>query len=147
MTKPSFSKIEELLDDTFRKMFIERLAELAAIVNLINDPNSKLSPKYINDIILKFQIELRKLKEHDKKLYQRLELAPDEEKNFMRSASEFTTKDWERLKILKNKIQELKAELFGEIVTSETDEKYIEKQRVKHVNKRYNIRDNWLPLH
>lgn len=128
MAKPSFSKIEELLDETFRKIFIERLAELATIVTLINNPDSNLSPKYVNDIILKFQIELRKLKDHDKKLYERLELSSDEEKSFMRTASEFSVKDWERLKTLKNKIQELKTELFGESAPTEEDEKYIEKQ-------------------
>lgn len=147
MVKQSFSKVEELLEETFRKIFIERLSELSAIASLISDPNSHFTPKYVNEIILKFQIELNKLKDHDKKLYERLELAPNEEKNFMRQASDFTTQDWERLKTLKERIDLLKFELFGEPKTTVEDEKHIEKQRRKHINKRYNVRDGWLPLH
>ena len=38
MPKVSFTKVENLFNETLRKMLIDRLVELATIVALIHDP-------------------------------------------------------------------------------------------------------------
>ena len=76
-----------------------------------------------------------------------IEMTPEEEKRFMQPGENYTLEDWQRLKVLKEKITELKVELYGEEVTNPQDEDHIEKQRKKHINKRYNVKDDWIPLH
>jgi hypothetical protein len=48
---------------------------------------------------------------------------------------------------IKIRIDELKHELYGqESLDAEYDE-HIAHERRRHINKRFNIRDGWLPLH
>ena len=55
--------------------------------------------------------------------------------------------DWLRLKALKLRIDELKHELYGqESIDAEYDDQ-VDQERRRHINKRFNIRDGWLPLH
>ena len=58
-----------------------------------------------------------------------------------------SVKDWERMKTFKEQIEALRGEYFGnETSTNVEDEAQIEKERRKHINKRFNIREGWLPL-
>ena len=147
MAKVNFTKVEDAFDKALQKLFIDHLSELAAIANVIQDPQSSLSSKTIEDIISRFQKELKKLKKKDPKLYERLELSADVEKRFALPSNEFLQEDWLRLKALKMRIDELKHELYGQESLDEEFEKQVSKERRRHVNKRFNIRDGWLPLH
>lgn len=146
MPKISFVRVESTLGDTLRKIFIDRLAELTTIVSLINEPQSKIQPEKIETVIKHFQIELKRFKEKELKLYPRLGLSPEEENKFFGSYLSFTADDWNRLKTLKEKIDELKKELFGEESPKEEYDLQVEKERRRHLNKRFNVREGWLPL-
>lgn len=147
MTKVSFEKIESLLEETFRKMFIQNLNELATITSLINDPRAHTTQQEIESIISRFQKELQFIKSKDKKLFHALQLSKEEEERLMMSMHDYSLEDWVLLKTLKERIKELKTELFGESATSESDLHHIEVQRKEHINKRHNVRKDWLPLH
>ena len=147
MAKVNFIKVENAFDRALQKLLIDNLSDLAAIANLIQDPQSKLSSKAIEDIIQRFQKELKKLKKQDPKLFTNLNLSEAEEERLYLSSSDFTQDDWIRLKALKLRIDELKKELYGEEVLNVENDKHVTKERRKHVNKRFNIRDGWLPLH
>ena len=148
MAKISYSKIESIFSDALRKIMIDRLAELATIVDLIRDPEAKISEQYAKQILEKFRLELKKLKETDLKLYEKLNLSDEEEIKFSKELKEIDQENWFRLKALKERIDELKKEYTGEASNqSELTEEHIKKERVKHINKRYNVRDGWLPLH
>lgn len=147
MAKVNYSKVENAFDNALRELFIERLSELASIAQLINDPESKMTPKMVDEIILRFQKELKKLKKQDAKLFRRLNLTPEDESRFSLSSSEYAQEDWHRLKALKERIDELKRELYGQDVMDVEYEKQVTKERRRHINKRFNIRDGWMPLH
>lgn len=147
MAKISFSKVEDSFAQSLRKILIERLSELATIVTLIQDPRSKVPANVVEDIINKFHGELVTIKEKDVKLYEKLDLKPDEEAKFMGPMKNLSSEEWDQLKALKERIDVLKRELFGQDVPNTEYEKQVEEQRLKHINKRFNIRENWLPLH
>jgi hypothetical protein len=130
-----------------QKLVIDHLTELAAIANVIQDPHSNISSKAIEDIITRFQKELKKLKKQDPKLYERLNLSREEEKRFALPSKDFLQEDWINLRLLKLRIDELKHELYGQESLDAEYDKQVAKERRRHVNKRFNIRDGWLPLH
>lgn len=146
MPKINFSKVEKSFDKALQKLFIDHLSELAAIANVIQDPLSNISSKAIEDIITRFQKELKKLKKQDSKLYEKLELSVEDEQRFALSAKEYLQQDWQRLKALKVRIDELKHELYGQESLNAEYDKQVTKERHKHINKRFNIREGWLPL-
>ena len=147
MAKVNFTKVENAFDRALQKLFIDNLSDLAAIANVIQDPQANLSSKSIEDIITRFQKELKKLKKQDPKLFQRLNLSAEEEGRLSLPSKDFLQSDWLRLKELKLRIDELKKELYGEEAINVENDKHVAKERRKHVNKRFNIRDGWLPLH
>jgi hypothetical protein len=147
MPKVNFSKVEKSFDRAIQKLTIDYLSELAAIANVIQDPQSTISSKSIEEIITRFQKELKKLKKYDPLLFKKLNLSPEDEKRFALPSAEFTQEDWLRLKALKVHIDELKHELYGQEHLDAENDDQIAKERRRHVNKRFNIRDGWLPLH
>lgn len=146
MPKINFSKVEKSFDKAIQKLTIDYLSELAAIANVIQDPESPILSKGIEEIIIRFQKELKKLKKHDAKLYERLALSAEEEERFFLPVKEFSQEDWLRLKALKLRIDELKHELYGEESVNAENDQQVTKERHRHINKRLNIRDGWLPL-
>lgn len=147
MAKISFTKVENSFTETLRKMFIQRLGDLATLVTLSNDPNSKLPVEVIDQFVQDFQKELKSLKEKDVKLYQKLKITSEQEFKLHGSFDGFSPQDWEELRILKERITDLEGELFGQVLPKEEYNKQVEEERVKHINKRFNIREGWLPLH
>ena len=145
--KVDFSKVENILSDTLRKIFIDRLSELAIIANLIQTSTQATDPKLIDEVASSFQKELSKLKRKDKKIYLKLGLSEVDEERFKISPSQFTQEDWILLKELKQRIDELKRELLGDELPNLEYEQQVEHERKRHVYKRFNIRDNWIPLH
>lgn len=146
MPKVNFTKVENAFDKALKKLFIDYLSELAAIANVIQDPQTNLSSKTIADIITRFQKELKKLKKQDQKLYEKLNLTSEEEHRFALPAEEYQQQDWLRLKNLKVRIDELKHELYGQETLDAEYDQQVTKERRKHINKRFNIREGWLPL-
>lgn len=147
MSKVNFSKVEKSFDRALQKIFIENLSELAAIANLIQDPKNSICSKTIEEIIGRFQKELKKIKKKDPFLFNKLNISSEEEERFNRSALEYTQEDWLYLKSLKLRIDELKRELYGQETINAENDNQVAKERRRHINKRFNIRDGWLPLH
>lgn len=144
MSKVNYKKVEQAFDAALQKLMIDNLSELATIAHMTQDPHT---PSHaIEETIGRFQKELQKLKKQDPKLFERLNLSLDDEKRLHLPSNEFQLPDWVRLKELKERIDELKHELHGAEATSSELESQVTKERKKHINKRHNIRDGWLPL-
>lgn len=146
MAKISFVKIENLFDEALRKILIDHLSELSTIVSLIQNPDSSLDETSTKKILDKFRSELEKLKKKELKLYEKLELSQEEENRFFDITKKFNSEDWNRLKLLRDRIDELKKELYGEITSNEQFDQQVENERTKHKNKRFNVKESWLPL-
>lgn len=146
MTKVSFTKVESILTETLRKMMIEKLSELAAIVSLAQESQNKIPQETVNKILKKFREELGKFKTTEPQFYAKLNLSPEEELFFLNEEKELDNEKWAKIQQLKEKIEETKRELMGKEAPKEEYETQVEKERAKHINKRFNIRDGWLPL-
>lgn len=146
MAKVNFTKVEKAFDDAIQKLSIDTLSDLASLASAIQNPDSGIKSPQLAETIARFQKELRKLKKHDLKLYEKLELSPEEESRLSIETKEYLKSDWIMLKRLKEKIDALKKELYGEEVINLENQKQVEKERKKHKNKRFNIREGWLPL-
>lgn len=147
MAKVNFSKVEKSFDRALQKLLIDNLSELAAIANVIQDPEKGITSKTIEEVIGRFQKELKKIKKQDPILFGKLNLTQEDEARFGRPSNEYQQEDWHRLKELKLRIDDLKRELYGQESIDAENDNIVEKERRKHVNKRFNIRDGWLPLH
>jgi hypothetical protein len=145
--KINYSQVEGAFDRSLQKLAIDNLSELASIASAIQNPDAQISGKAVEEIISRFQKELKRLKKGDPKLYEKLSLSPEDEEKLGQKASQFVHQDWLRIKELKLAIDELKKELYGEEALSAEDEAQVKKERKRHLNKRFNIRDGWLPLH
>jgi hypothetical protein len=145
MAKVNFSKVEDSFDKALLKLQIENLNELAAIADLSQE--SKKSAKGMEEIAVKFKKELDKLKKRDPHLFDRLNLTKEAESKLAQPASTYSPEDWARLKELKERIEQLKKDLSGKESLDAENETLISKERKKHINKRFNVRDDWLPLH
>jgi hypothetical protein len=147
MAKVNFIKVEKSFDRALQKLLIDSLSELAAIANVIQSPQKEITSKAIEEVIERFQKELKKIKKKDPILFGKLNLSIEEESRFAHPASEYEQEDWLRLKALKLRIDELKHELYGQESIDTENDNIVEKERRRHINKRFNIRDGWLPLH
>lgn len=146
MAKVSYLKVELVLKEELHRLTVDRLKELGAIATLLSESQPKISEKTIEDILERFRKELKKLKARDPNFYARLEISEEDENRFSLPGKELIQADWLRLKLIHEKIEELKKERYGKQISSEEDEKQIEEERIKHINKRFNVRDGWLPL-
>ena len=161
MAKINYSEVEKAFDDAFRRLYVENLTELASIANAIQEIRTGKSDQDLEKLMAKFQQQLKKIKDGNAYLYSKLNLIEEDEKRLSKSYREFNHEDWQRIKELKLHIEDLNRELQGglskgdgdkgaanegEIIVNPKDEKHVEKQRVKHINKRFNVREGWVPL-
>ena len=147
MSKVNFSKVEKSFEKAMEKRLIEELSELAIIADGIQDPKKVVSSKAVEEIIDRIQKELKKIKEEDEVLFKKLNLSPEvEQRLYISLPNEFLQEDWLHLKELKQRLDELKKELHGTETLNAENNEQIEKERKKHINKRFNVREGWLPL-
>ena len=146
MAKVNFSKVEKSFDLALQKLLIDNLSELATIVDVVEEKDKKISSEALQEIIAKFQKQLFKIKEQDPALFNKLNLTKEEENRLSLPTINYVQSDWIRLKELKIRIDELKHALYGQENTAPLEDAQIEKETKRHLNKRFNIRDGWLPL-
>lgn len=139
MPKTNYTKVEEVLEQGLRKMNIDQLF----------DETGKTGPKELKAQKKLLETVQREIKFFDSKkhktLYEGLGLKKQDIKALLSNA-QLTPTEWEKIKEIKAKIDKYRRELAAQL-PSETNENLIEQERVKHINKRYNVNDKWLPLH
>lgn len=81
---------------------------------------------------------------HVKDLYKLLGTTPDEIKA-LRKKKELSEKENKRIQELITKAIDIKARIMKKLGIEE-DSSLVEKERKRHIHKRFNIKDTWLPL-
>lgn len=145
MSKVNFTKVEEALDEASHQLFIDSLGELSTIANMLQNPEKKIG-KDEEEIITRFQKELKRIKTEDSPLFEKLGLTEEEEEQMLRSFSDYRREDWVRLKCARERIDELRRDVKKKFEPSAVNDEIIEKEKKRHVNKRHNVREGWLPL-
>lgn len=144
MAKTNFSKVELALEEGLRKMTVSRLCELADIAAGIgqSEEQEDTLTKAQRLLIRRIQLDLMRLRKKDSKIYAKLKIKKSELTKKLDNPEGLSKDDWKMLRGLRKKTKEMIQTLYPK----STDEELIEQQQEKHITKRFNVNEKWLPL-
>ncbi len=144
MAKTNFTKVEEALNEGLRKMEVGKL--LGQTEDKKAAERETTAPKKLTNeqfaLVTKLQIELKYLKRAGLDPFEKLKINKSELKKMLLGATELGPQEWDKLKKYKEQLDGFRKEQEKTV----TDDSAVEQERRKHVNKRFNINNDWLPL-
>lgn len=153
MAKTNFTKAENLLKENLTKIEVTRLGKIADIAQKVKPEMRKLieqaatvGAKAELDRKLLLRRILRAMKEFNSpEFYQAIGMSSDELETLLKDPSEISPDDWNRLYIIREKIMSFRKS-YQETHPEVSESTLIEKERHRHINKRFNVNEKWLPL-
>lgn len=148
MAKTNYTKVEEALTEGYRKMEVNKLL-VAADENAAGkgkkktDETKKIDPLLLRRLT-KIDQDLQFLEKNGKDPYGQLNIDKEEIQKFVKFPSTLIPQDWEKVKLIKEKIEEYKAALERKEAIS--DDELIKEQRKEQKTKRFNVNKKWIPL-
>lgn len=136
MAKTNFTKVEDALSEGMRKISVKKLLDETAK----EQPKEDLNPsqKIVKQLILDLNSAIKK----DKKLFLKLGFKKDTIKKILGDPLHISADNWKILMEFKKSFDLYKAKKKKETV----DDRIVEDERRKHINKRFNVNEKWLPL-
>lgn len=141
MPKTNFTKVEELLDQNLLKMTVNLLLDETATEKEKNPHLTEAN----RQLLLSIKQDLHKIPKKNKAIYEKIGIKKKELDHWMEHPDALTPQEWETLNQMHQKIQAFKDELKKKLPAID-NEGLVEAERKKHINKRFNISDKWLPL-
>jgi len=154
MSKTNYTKVEEMLDQGMQKIKVAHLLEEADAAGgshakqaqaKISQEKSDQKEAPPSHLISSIRRDLKILQKKDREAYVKLGIKKNYLKKIIETPEALTPEELETLKQIQEKIKVFKEEL-KKTLPPINDEVIIEAQRTKHINKRYNVNDKWLPL-
>lgn len=158
MPKINFSKVEQALLEGLLKMNARELLHLADLTSMDFNPAkmleqrmaaSPLSPaqtaEALTKALINLQYDIKRIRKHSLSAYKQLGVKSKELKWYFDHPGNLSPEDWKKIKEIRDKIEAYKKEL-GKQMPAPTDEQLIQTERKKHVRKRFNINEKWIPL-
>jgi len=142
MTKTNFTKVEEAFTERMHRMNVNKLLDEA-------DEATKGKKEETNPLTLRvaaLRHEIKWLSKQNPDFYSELSLDKKNVRALLELKEPFSKEQTTDLEKLKEKIEKYKAKLAPENAEAD-NERIIEDQKKKQKNKRFNIKDKWLPLH
>jgi chromosome segregation ATPase len=146
MAKTNFTKVEEALSEGLRKITVNNLLDTAdaisgkkATVSASQDVSAQ------KKLLITLQHDLKQLHKQMPGIYAEINIPQTKLKEFLSHSEQISLEDWEKIKKAKKKCDELK-EKHSKLDSLPQDADLISKERRKHINKRFNINEKWLPL-
>jgi hypothetical protein len=143
MAKANFSKVEKALEEELIRMTSERLLE--------ETPSSKIhkgeklpAPQDQVTILKNMERLIKKISKKDPGLMQKGGIDLESFNTLLECAGKLSKEQWQSAKEIQKKLSELKKALTDQ--TAVSDEALVEEERKKHINKRFNVQEKWLPL-
>lgn len=142
MAKTNFTKAEEALSEALQKISCSALlreADAAQGSAISTDEELKERIKISQGLIR----TLRRLHRNDREIYKKVGVKKRDLEGLLENPGKLSKEDWEL--VLQAKV---KADEFLKLLPekSASDEQLVERERHKHINKRFNVSDKWLPL-
>lgn len=138
MAKANFSKVEKALEEGIVKMTSERLCKETGKEALEKAPSRDAVVLTLDRIFH----DLSLLSKKDPSLLDKLKVTKNTLNAFYEKASTLTPAEWKTVKEIQVKIEQQKKSAAPSV----TDDDLIASERKKHINKRFNVREKWLPL-
>ena len=154
MAKTNFTKVEEILIESLTKMEMDHLGKVADIVQQIGKPEMRAMIEKATESAARTQVQnsalihmLRRcIKQfHEPAFYETIGIPEEELKALTKDPSTLEPEEWDRLREIRNEALVYMKE-YLERNPDGGNETIIERERKKHINKRFNVRDKWLPL-
>lgn len=152
MAKTDYSKVEEALNRGLLKITVQHLLDLAdvaastGIASTASKQEPLLPDKDVLDrILLTLQQDLKRLLKRDLSTYTKLGLDKKKLQSYFKNPNLLTPQDWKKVKEIREKIHIYNQEL-REKFPLESNEVLVELERHRHINKRFNVNEKWLPL-
>lgn len=141
MAKTNFTKVEGILEAGILKMSVNNLLDLADVAqNMGKKTATKIkSPKSYIGLVEK---ELLWIYGKDPEVFKNLHLKKKKLKKIFDKPDEATKEELEYIKEVKEQLATYKKEKLPSL----TDEDLVKHEQDRHINKRYNINEGWLPL-
>ena len=136
MAKTNFTKAEEALAEGMRKMTVQKL--LDETKQAAQQEDVKPSQKIIKQLIR----DLNMVMKNDKQLFLVLGFNKDQIKKILSDPTNISADDWKTLLDFKKMFDMYKSKKKREVV----NDRIVEEERQKHINKRFNVNEKWLPL-
>lgn len=142
MGKTNFTKAEEALIEALQKLTVQQLLELAdASSNTENDLFKRTKARTLLLTALKY--ELKKLHRNNAEIYKTVEISKSNLEKWLENPASLSDEEWKAIAQAKTKVDE---ELKKLQESAPSNDQLVEDQRRKHINKRFNVSDKWLPL-
>lgn len=151
MSKIDFNKVEQVLEEGLRQFGVKQLlylADLAATFGMeTTGKESAFDDQETKSLTLHTLFRnLQILRKKDKDLYKKLGINTKKMKNLVDNPAQLTSEEWEKIKKIRQRLDEYRRELRRKLEQI-SDQDIIKSERKKHINKRFNINEKWLPLH
>ena len=158
MAKTNYTNMEKNLEDNLVKLQKEKLLDMA---DKAQDPTKKPKDKKKKEdkeepkaktkkadikkrLIHSLKRDIQRLKKKDESFFEKMGFSQEEVSKLIENPSSLSPEEWEKIKNIKEKLDELKKELLGSF-EKDYNEELVDKERKDHVNKRHNVKKNWLP--
>jgi hypothetical protein len=146
MSKTNYTKAEEALSETLQKMTMNKFqksvdkrgTENATAANTGEDKNPIPAQKHL---LISLYQDLKLLSKHNQEIYEKLSMKKKDLKKFLDHPEAISLEEWEKIKQLRVEVDNLKKDL-----PQPSDEDIIKQQKRKHITKRFNINEKWMPL-
>lgn len=155
MAKTNFTKVEELLQDSIVKKQVENWGKMADIAQQVVRPEMRKLVEKASLAAEKVEIDKKALvhaltrakKDYkDPKFYEAIGISPEELDALLKNPKELKSEDWNRLQDIRSKVAAYKKSDIEQHIEKSGDDAIVNEERRKHINKRFNVRDKWLPL-
>lgn len=143
MAKTNFTKVEEALVTGLRQMSVSQLIEMADTVSQQEKETDK-GPKLVTiqkTLLTLIHYNMQRLHKQDAAVYHKIGISSKQLKKFIEDSTTLSSEEWESIKQTKEKIDS-----YLKTLPETTDEQIVEQERIKHINKRFNVNEKWLPL-
>jgi hypothetical protein len=155
MAKTNFTKVEGLLEDSIVKKKVEKWGKMADIAQSVQRPEMRKLVESANEAAEKIAIDKKALlhalvraKKDFKgpKFYEAIGISSEELDALLSNPKELKPEDWQRLQEIRVKVADFKKKDIEEHIKESGDDAIVTGERRKHINKRFNINEKWLPL-
>ena len=150
MSKTNYSKVEEELCkslDFQRKQKLLEKAQSEQDKKNLAEAEKKMPPKerYKSKALGIIKKDLSSLTRKAKhKMFEKLGIDKEVIRKYIENPSELSPQDWQKIKDIQKQIAAYKEELNDS--DDEFNKELINDQRNRHINRRHNIKNGWLPL-
>lgn len=142
MAKTNFTKAEEAMAEALQKLTVQQLLVLASTnAGTAEDQFKRTRARALFITALKH--EIRRLFRGDRAIYKKLNVTKNAIEQWLISPGTLNDATWNSIVQLKDKVD---AETKKAAENEPSDAQLVAEQRKKHINKRFNVSDKWLPL-